>query len=467
MNKIIIMAYSNNSWFPLINPDPFVQGLSNALTRMGNNVESIILNDYVQDEVNKKIVFCKPDLIVSFNGAGISKKIIENTNCPVIINICDSLFYLNGSDIIKSEMERFYFITGACEYIGQIKSAFPDIKQNHIAYLGHVTDLRKKDIEQDIPVSFVGSLGNWDKSIELYWRRIASITDFADKNKVRKLIEIKEAFQDQIKAFSSDPLDISVLRNPALKEFFRYTNGRKYEQAVVILRTCNLRYAVLEQLTDLGLKIFSVPFAMPDVIRYNFKMFECFDLTSSVTLADSEITFNRSKLSLNLPHGQAKNSFSWRVPDVLASNACLLSHYSTELKDLLADYIDIPMYESPAEARELVQKLLKDEAWRKDIVVASQQMIEDKCRFEQRLRKVAEKTGLRLETPNGKGEQKLVRKEKTEKMSDVPVSIFTPPVSLFTENIFRHFFKIMTFFILSKKKRKYLRKRFSLGKKYE
>lgn len=409
MAKIVVMAGSNQSWVHPIGPDPFVEGLSNALARMGNNVELIVVNELSQVEINKEVVSYDPDLIISFNGAGISKEILKRTICPVAIELCDSIYYLLNVNLIEKELDRFYFISGAKEYIEKINDFFPDVSNNHVAYLGHVTDVRKKDIEQDIPISFVGSLGNFDKSFEHYWCHTG--IDFSSKEEIDTLMKTKELFQNQAKAFFSNPLDASILDTPALPDFFQKTKGGDYARALVILRTCNLRYAVLDKLTDLGLKIYSVPFGMPNVIRYNFKMFECFDFTPSVTLADSETTFSRSRISLNLPHGQTLRSFSWRVPDILASNACLLSNYVVELKELMTGYIDMPMYESPAEARELAQKLLKDDVWCKEIVLASQQMIEDKCRFEHRLRKVAEKTGLKLEASSEIGSLSVIRKQ--------------------------------------------------------
>ncbi|GAB7269608.1 hypothetical protein DZS_10010 [Dickeya ananatis] len=77
-----------------------------------------------------------------------------------------------------------------------------------------------------------------------------------------------------------------------------------------------------------------------------------------------------------------KKVFSWRVCDILASNAVLLSCPQPDLLKLSKGYVDLPTYESPAEARDLATKLLNDPVWRKDLALGSQQMIDDKCRFE-------------------------------------------------------------------------------------
>lgn len=462
MAKIIIMARSNSIWVRPFSPDCYVQGFANALTRMGNTVKSIVLNDLKPSQIEAEIISFKPDFLFVFNNYCMSEKILKKTNCPIVLVVCDSLPFLNNLDLVHKNKDRYYFLHTSEDSYNQIDDVFPETPENRSVILGHVTDLRKKDIEQDIPISFVGSLGNWDISFSQYWK-YASDINYSNQAEVEALNLKKKAFLDQLREYAVSPLDTksSVLEKPALQGFDKIT-GIGYSRAIVYLRTCNLRFAVLEQLTDLGLKIYSCPRGMVDVVRYNIKMFECFDFTPSVTLADSEVTFNRSKISMNLPHAHVVKGFSWRVPDILASNACLLSDYRPDLKKLMTGYIDMPMYQSPAEARELAQKLLKDEVWRKEIVAASQQMIEDKCRFEHRLRKVAKKTGLKLEYPEEKGKQELVRIEKKPKQESM---IIVPPVSSFTENFFRFIFRISTFLCITHKKRKYLSKRFSLGKK--
>lgn len=462
MAKIVFIAISNTGWVHPISPDGYVQGFTNALARMGNLVKSVVVNDFKQSEMEKVVISFKPDFIFTINNAGISKNILDGTDCPIVLVVSDSLPFLNNLDLVHKNKDRYYFLHTSEDSYNQIDDVFPEKPENRSVILGHVTDLRKKDIEQDIPISFVGSLGNWDISFSQYWK-YASDINYSNQAEVEALNLKKKAFLDQLREYAVSPLDTksSVLEKPALQGFDKIT-GIGYSRAIVYLRTCNLRFAVLEQLTDLGLKIYSCPRGMVDVVRYNIKMFECFDFTPSVTLADSEVTFNRSKISMNLPHAHVVKGFSWRVPDILASNACLLSDYRPDLKKLMTGYIDMPMYQSPAEARELAQKLLKDEVWRKEIVAASQQMIEDKCRFEHRLRKVSEKTGLKLENPNEKGKQELVRIEKKPEQGSM---IIVPPISSFTENFFRFIFRIIILLSISHKKRKYLSKRFSLMKK--
>lgn len=483
MSKIVFLAHSNTFWVHPISPDGYVQGFCNALSRMGNEVKSIILNELTEEEVGDEIVSFRPDFIFTINNGGIFKSVLDGTNCPIILVVSDSLPFLKNLNLVREYKERYYFLHTSKDSYDQIDAVFPDTPSDRNVILGHVTDLRKQDIEQDISVSFIGSLGNWDKSVPMYWRSLFNIFGFSDEEAICQLNNRKKAFIDQLNEYAAAPLDTSgsVLNHPVLEKFSEMTGGRNYAQAIVMLRTCNLRYAVLSRMKDLGLKVFSYPYGMVDVVCYDIELFDCFDLTPSVTLQDSAYNFNRSKISLNLPHAHVVEGFSWRVPDILASNACLLSDYRPDLKRLMTGYIDMPMYHSPAEARDLAQKLLKDEVWRKEIVAASQQMIEDKCRFEHRLRKVVDKTGLKLEDSSGKsdlilygddrkeiydarinssGKEQHVHKGNAEARFRQQKVI---PVSPFTEELFRLIFKTLILGVFSKKKRKYLRKRFLLG----
>ena len=66
--------------------------------------------------------------------------------------------------------------------------------------------------------------------------------------------------------------------------------------------------------------------------------------------------------------------------DVMASNACLVSDYHEDF-NLYFPKVPIPLYDSPAEAKEVCSKLLKEENLRKDIVAQCHEIIEEKYRF--------------------------------------------------------------------------------------
>lgn len=91
--------------------------------------------------------------------------------------------------------------------------------------------------------------------------------------------------------------------------------------------------------------------------------------------------YNSSKISINLSTANAnkgnKSSFSWRVCDVMATNSCLVSNISSGLDRHFDKWVKIPQFSTKQEAYDLVQKLLENENFRKDIVAESQLAIKE------------------------------------------------------------------------------------------
>jgi hypothetical protein len=76
--------------------------------------------------------------------------------------------------------------------------------------------------------------------------------------------------------------------------------------------------------------------------------------------------------------------------------------------ELTKGYVELPMFESPAEARELAVKLLKDDIWRKDLSKACQAVVEEKCRFEKKfalMEEVIPKLTLRVSSEKGTSQE--------------------------------------------------------------
>lgn len=383
MAQIIVSAMSNVTWLREPYVDSFVEGMIRALTRAGNEVLNIRVNDFYRngklvtsrERMRKKIHSFKPDLVLSLNNAAPYPQFIDDTDCPVACLAADSYAFFSNKETIRKHAERYYFFNFSNDTINTLKDWFPEAQANRNILFGHATDLQAEDIPQDIPVSFVGSMANWNRELVAYFQRLPHIPvmNYEDQNTAKNsFFKLLDQFKDnpfmEVKggAISGAPLQWGV----------------PVEASLIHLLTCQERFKVLSQLSDLGLRLYGYPHAYSEVLLYNEKLFRCFDYTPSVTIDHSTHTFNRSKVSLNLPHGHAQEGFSWRVCDILASNATLLSCRQPDLVSLSKGYVDLPMFESPAEARDLTIKLLRDPEWRKELSKGSQKMIEEKCRFE-------------------------------------------------------------------------------------
>ncbi|MDJ0625424.1 MAG: hypothetical protein QNJ31_03560 [Candidatus Caenarcaniphilales bacterium] len=391
MANIIVSAFSNVTWTKQTYHDSFIEGFINSLRRCGNNLLSLRVNDFViggPNSTNKiffdqakfeiKIKEFQPDLIVVFNNTFPTEKILQVTNCPIACFASDSPAFFSQKNLIDKYLDRYQFFNFSNDTFKSIPEWFPLIKKDQLHMFGHATDLKAQKIEQDINISFVGSIGNYSHKLIDYFKflegRLRRDSSTLDPNK------IKNDFYESLDEFIKDPL----------KSFeYYFYDGAIYkdspiEPQIILMLTCKQRFQILSELTDLGLKIFGFPGSWSETIQYDYELFRCFDYNLSVSLDHSTYNYNRSKISLNLPHGHACEGFSWRVCDILASNAVLLSNPQPDLVKLMRGYVDLPMYQNKSEARELAIKLLKEKNWRKEISLASQKMIEDKCRFEKK-----------------------------------------------------------------------------------
>ena len=380
MAKVAIISMSNVLFSGKIVQDGFIEGFANTFARMGNEVKCFVVVSSLRSAMYKELTDFQPDVIISFNNTAVTENLFKSVSCPICVFGYDSVSFWENLNLIKKNYDRYYFIHHGEDTYSQAHKLLPDAEESHHFIFGYASDLRKKDIPQDIEISFIGGLGNWNRSIQKYFMQMYheridfSLNDVKDK----VIKDMEDLGKDHLALISKEPKhwnDLGLL---------------DYKQAVILNLTALKRFEVLRNVADLGLKVFSYP-QFIDVIGWDLGLAKAFDFTPSVSLEDSEYNFNRSKISLNLPHAHAQNGFSCRVCAIMASNACLLSDYRRDLGLLMKPYFkNYPMFTSAAEARELCVKLLKEDNYRKDIVAASQQMVEENCRFESKIKGLSE-----------------------------------------------------------------------------
>lgn len=394
MANIILSTYSNVTWTNVRYHDSFIEGFINALKRNGNNVMVVRTNEFLTDQISstprkwmdipkitKSIQAFQPELIITFNNSLPCPQLLEVTDCPVVLYASDAPSFFVAKDLIRKYQERYYFLDLTEKVTAALKQEFPYIRPSHYIPFGHATDLEARDIRQDIDMSFVGSIGNYSRNVVEYFKSFDSLGN--NPGSTVNPNKLKDAFFQALDTFQKDSMEDFDFDFPHAGHPLKNVSPQ-----VLLMLTCKLRFETLSNLTDLGLKIFGYPTSWSQVLQYNHDLFRCFDYTLNVSMDHATHTYNRSKISLNLPHGQTTDGFSWRVCEILASNAVLLSNRKKDLLTLMDGYAKLPTYTSPAEARDLAKKLLADPSWRQDLSLASQQMIKDKCRFESKFQTI-------------------------------------------------------------------------------
>ena len=113
----------------------------------------------------------------------------------------------------------------------------------------------------------------------------------------------------------------------------------------------------------------------------------------------------------------------------MASSGILISSYSENLKNKTKDYVKIPMFNSPQEARELCKYALANPNYVKDITSASNEFIEKEGRWINNFKIMEEKLNIKLlnNRPNDKGYDILVVpyevRNKTRKKSHIDMAL--------------------------------------------
>jgi hypothetical protein len=138
----------------------------------------------------------------------------------------------------------------------------------------------------------------------------------------------------------------------------------------------------LELISDLGLKIYGKSHSLSNIALLDNLIFSIEEIEGILSASENKDIYDRSKLSINLHFAHnsidpSLSSYSWRVPDIMASSSCLVSTYCPALDQDFSKWVKIPQFSNKFEAYDVCRKLLSDESWRKDIVENSKIAIKE------------------------------------------------------------------------------------------
>ena len=370
--------------------DSFYEGFINALTRNGNDVYFMKANLFLDQNQNQQnfqldinkhqlVTYIKnlaPEIIITFNN-NITKEILDNTDCPVVFFSSESYDFLVSKDIIKEYESRYLFV----HFDYTIKKQFIDNlllnpKKNISTFLA--TDVKAKKVKQHINISFLGTLHGTQNEFQ-------RIKDYIDNTEYRKhiLVLLKKIKSSPLKALDLSKLPPNITKTSLMDIVSRYQ-----------------RTTTLSALSDLGLHIYGG--------KKWLEIFDSFPYLSLVyqdgyicTLDEVSKLYNSSKISVNAPHIQSERFLSYRCTDILASNAVLIN--KSQINSQYDPKSMIPHFNSPQEAREVASKILENPNQRHDIVSYCHKLVEDKLRFEHRMKELEELLPITLFKPKTKG----------------------------------------------------------------
>lgn len=385
MANIVVAIYNplirQNGMFPYF--ETFLAGLKDA----GNNVlcfekiaAELEIKEPIPEHYLEKIRNFSPDLFILFNNQ--FWDVSEHFDVPIVIYDVDSPNVFCNLEKLKKN-KRYKYLTIQKSSVNLIREILEEDSLD-VEYMPPFTGVRAEECDQRYNIGFCGS--HW------LWNDFHQIEDFLATNPTE---EERLAAKAVYKAFSEDPFH-------SFSELYQRLNlnvKNKVQEGTLYYFSTRLsglkRLRCLLQLADLGLEIRGYLWNQP--LSTPLKAFPELLLSWSDEVVNNTLStqrfYNSVKIGFNINHIQAKSGFSWRVCDILASNACLVSEATPDLLNL---GFDVATYKTASEARDLCKHLLLNESLRSDYVAAAHDCIDKKFRFEVVLPLLEEFAGLSM-----------------------------------------------------------------------
>jgi hypothetical protein len=373
----------------------FFQSLFEELVNCGNDVLAIndayygmfatgqTDNRSVERYLLQEAVDFDPDLIISFNHR-ILLKILETIDVPVVIYDGDELRFFADLDVIKKNIDRYKVFS----IVEDWRKDYLDFgfRDNQIFYVPAGTAIQANpNMRRSMNISFLGQ-----RRYFLSNKLTQCIRDGRDLDRLYDL------YREFLKT-----------GNYNYEEMYYDLVGRYSEFNLTdadLWPLFDQSYLIFAALLDLGIHLGGHEGAWRDIVDFVPQLALTHSKARVFSLEENQRFYNSSLISLCPMHPQAKGKgFSWRCFDIMASNACLVASYSSELEKMVRDYVEIPMFHTPQQARELCKDLLEHPAKREELATASQKYVDENCRWISRFRDMEQALGMSLIAPGKKG----------------------------------------------------------------
>lgn len=372
-------------------PSGFMEQIAGALRTNGNDVlvyvpnrfqkqmfggDNALLDGIDATKLDEDIKNFAPDLVITFNNT-IYNKTVELTDCPVVVWGADTEPLWNAKDLIKKNLDRYYFFCFSKQEMKPRQERF-HVADDRIFLMKPATAIKNTNMAKDKNISFIGTF------FSTSWSWLNFVEKYRGTHDLMRLINnFKTYFTDggDVTKDISDGAFIADLKKIASDDYIAFFSGEKRTQTLM-------------SVADLGLHLWG---------NKNWKkakeilpsLYACLHKESVASVSENEYVYNTSKICLNVNHDQSVNGINFRICDVLASGGCLVSSYSPFVKQEFKE-IGIPMFSDGFEARALCQKLLKSDRLRKKIVKKSNAIIDKKWRWQHRFLEMERILGISL-----------------------------------------------------------------------
>lgn len=347
--------------------EAFIKGLQDSgndvFAVMHSNWNADFLKNGIPETLLNDIKLFNPDIIFLFNNNFYD--LSKYFDCPIIIYEVDSPLYYKNQEILKAKPERFQYFVSASTSKDTLINDFKVPKKN-ILQVPFFTAVQAENIEKKHNICFIGT--KFRNSYKHCFNNFMETNPTDEEREEFKNLMLK--LQDNV-FISKEELFKNTTSQKILSTFKPYD--------VTFMLSDYRRIDVLSAIADLGINIWGTPNWASDFYNEPWLILN-FHNEAVYTIKHNQDIYNSSKIGINIGHLQAKKGFPWRVFDIMASNACLVTEYHGDFSKYLPD-LKLPYFSNAWEAREICKKLLDNENYRLDIVAQSQEFVNKNYRF--------------------------------------------------------------------------------------
>lgn len=409
MAKILLNVYWNGEGAPpskCINA--FFEGFIDTLVESGNDVYLLLSNEFTYywqgnlglrssisktffDSLIKKI---KPDVLFSFNHT-FCNELPKILDCPIVVWFVDPPNCQPELDKYKANASKYFSIfPNAIDCEATIREL--NLSSKNAFVVKDATALRARPTPQTRNIVFLGS------RFEIEWR----LREFFKEGLATEYFnDFARNLWNEFRKFPNKNM-AELCESIGWSDFYKQHRDRanQLHSAMQELLAAETRQNVLRAVADLGLHLIG-PSRWLDLLRFSMDLGSSYEELTVFSLGQTEALYNSALIGVNINHAYTKLGFSWRARDVMASNAVLLTNQNMadDLKYSFGPNVKVPVFSSPAEAREISKKLIQEPNWRRDIVESSHEIIEDGHRFSHRLKLIEEYLEISLHNHNSLG----------------------------------------------------------------
>ena len=362
----------------------FYEAFCNGLKQNGNDV-FVVMHLYWGKNLGKapalllkEIKNFNPDLIILFNNAFYD--LSKDFDCPIVVYGVDSPLYYSNKECLKKNPQRYTIFELQEASAETLRQDF-NIPAENIHILPFFTEIRAENKEFKRNICFIGTKfgNNVQNCINRFM--IGKPNDALKNEYITLIQKVREnPFIDEDKLLE-DVHSIKLIKCFDKKD-------------IIMSLSTYQRLQTLDAVSDLGLEIWGTSNWASDNFGLPYLNL-CYNSEQVYSILHNQEIYNTSRIGISISHLQAKEGFPWRILDIMASNACLVSDYHKSFEKYFPK-LKLPCYGNQFEAREVCSKLLKDEAWRRDIVLQSQEIVNKNYRFENTLKKIEDCLGFNL-----------------------------------------------------------------------